>query len=61
MKKLLRCTNKDCDSHKDESHTFSNTISFEDDGTLAENPHKIEGHTFTCNICESAAEWKEIV
>ena len=60
MQRLLRCSNEDCESHKDNQHTFSNTVSFEDDGTLAENPKHIEGSSFTCNFCESKANWREV-
>jgi hypothetical protein len=60
MDRLLRCSDEDCDSHKDGNHIFSNHVSFNDDGTLSENPRKIEGKSFTCSICESSADWREV-
>lgn len=55
--KRLRCTNKDCHSHKEDDHSFNGLISFYDDGTVADG---CEGFDFRCNHCDEYAEWEEI-
>jgi len=60
MAKLLRCTDEDCESHKDDNHIFNANVTLDDDGTLAENTAKIEGRYFECVYCNSEAKWIEV-
>jgi len=58
--KLLRCTNKNCESHETDEHSFYTYVNVYDDGAIAENPKKIMGTEYTCNECDSQAEWRTI-
>lgn len=56
----LRCTNKECDSYKNDQHLFTvNGVSVDEDGELAEDLRKLEADEFTCAHCGSDVELKE--
>jgi len=52
----LRCSNEECEG-KEGNPAFNLTAVVDEDGTLAENPQKIDGEYFTCCYCSSEGEW----
>ena len=56
---LLRCSNKDCDSHKDDQHLFSINCTVDDDRCLAESLGRTEPQYFRCCFCGDTAVEKE--
>ena len=57
----LRCANPDCESRQESDHPcdqgfFNVTLTVYSDGSLAENPERIEAGYFTCNMCGREAE-----
>jgi hypothetical protein len=53
--RVLRCTNKKCESHEMQSHSFDVTITVDDDGDG--NSKEIDGQYHTCCHCQEQAEW----
>jgi hypothetical protein len=58
MSKVLRCKNKDCDSHADDQHLFTINCTVSDDRCLAESLNKTAAQYFECCFCGSEAQDK---
>ena len=52
---ILRCTNPDCESRKDETPYFDVNIVVDQDGDG--NSREVAGKFHTCCYCQSDAEW----
>ena len=56
----LQCKNAECESRNGEaSPAFDVHLTVDEEGSLAENPKKIDGEHFTCCFCQDSAEWVE--
>lgn len=55
MKRKLRCSNEDCESHKNEQYMFNVTAVVDEDRQFAENLDKVEASYFECVFCSSEA------
>jgi hypothetical protein len=59
--KKLRCTNKDCESHKNDQHLFEvDSVSIGDERDIQENLKECAAKEFRCSFCGSEAELKEV-
>jgi hypothetical protein len=59
MGKVLRCSNKDCDSHKDDEHLFSINCTVDGDRCLAGPLARVAPRYFECCFCGDIAEERE--
>lgn len=57
-KPTLRCSNDGCESNIGGcSPSFNTNLTIDEDCELDCNPYDLDGEEYTCNFCESAAEW----
>ena len=56
----LRCTNKECESHRKGQHLFETSVTVDDDAEVAENLKRADPETFSCSFCGAEAELKEV-
>ena len=53
---MLRCSNLQCESHKEEQYAFSANVVFDEDRNPTENIKKIPPEYFECVYCGDRAE-----
>ena len=53
--KVLRCQNKECESHENDNHCFDVTITVDEDGDG--NSKNIDGKLHSCCHCQEQAKW----
>lgn len=52
----LRCTHRECESHKNDQHLFETRVTVDEDAELAENLKRADASEFTCSFCGSEAK-----
>jgi hypothetical protein len=56
----LRCTNSECESHRNDQHLFETSVTVDDDAEVAENLKRADAESFSCSFCGAEAELKEV-
>lgn len=52
---MLKCSNPECESHKDDSAMFNINVTVDGDRDLTENLNKVGPEYFICAYCQSEA------